>query len=233
MMADALDQNGAAKVYVLGRRLDKLQEVAKEAVNYPSSPIIQFKMAHVWLKKNGSLVPIQADVTSTEDLQKAAAQIKSEVGFVNTVIANSGVTGPLNSGLPQDRTPTIAEIQEHILKTPQEDFTQTFAVNNTAMFYTMAAFLELLDAGNKSDKSVAKAQGIKSQFIATSSIGGLHRKAFAGFAYPGSKAGVNHLIKVLATFLVPHHIRCNVIAPGMYPSEMNHSVSFYFCIKTD
>lgn len=31
-MAHALDQNGAAKVYILGRRLDKLQEVAKEAV---------------------------------------------------------------------------------------------------------------------------------------------------------------------------------------------------------
>lgn len=33
MMADALDQNGAAKVYILGRRLEKLQEVAKEAVS--------------------------------------------------------------------------------------------------------------------------------------------------------------------------------------------------------
>lgn len=33
MMADALDQNGAAKVYILGRRLDKLEEVAKAAVS--------------------------------------------------------------------------------------------------------------------------------------------------------------------------------------------------------
>lgn len=33
MMADALDQNGAAKVYILGRRFDKLQEVAKAAVS--------------------------------------------------------------------------------------------------------------------------------------------------------------------------------------------------------
>jgi NADP-dependent 3-hydroxy acid dehydrogenase YdfG len=32
MMAKALDANGAAKVYVLGRRMDKLQEVAKLAV---------------------------------------------------------------------------------------------------------------------------------------------------------------------------------------------------------
>lgn len=167
------------------------------------------------------------DVTSTKDLQEAAAQVKSEIGFVNAVIANSGITGPTNGGLPESRKPTIAELQAHILKTPQADFTQTFAVNNTAMFYTMAAFLELLDAGNQSDKSPAKAQGIKSQFIATSSIGGLHRQNVAGFAYPSSKAGVNHLVKVMATYLVPHHIRCNVIAPGMYPSEMN-SVGIYF-----
>jgi NADP-dependent 3-hydroxy acid dehydrogenase YdfG len=32
MMAKALDANGAAKVYILGRRMDKLEEVAKQAV---------------------------------------------------------------------------------------------------------------------------------------------------------------------------------------------------------
>jgi NADP-dependent 3-hydroxy acid dehydrogenase YdfG len=33
MMAKALDENGAAKVYILGRRLEKLQEGAKGAVS--------------------------------------------------------------------------------------------------------------------------------------------------------------------------------------------------------
>ena len=32
MMSKALDANGAAKVYALGRRLDKLEEAAKSAV---------------------------------------------------------------------------------------------------------------------------------------------------------------------------------------------------------
>lgn len=178
------------------------------------------------------MIPIQADVTSTDDLQEAAALVKSETGFVNAVIANSGASGPTNEALPRDRTLTIAEIQSHFLKPSQEEFTQTFAVNNTAMFYTMVAFLDLLDQGNKSDKSVAKAQGIKSQFIATSSIAGLHRQSMAGFAYMSSKAGVNHMVKGLATYLVPYHIRCNVIAPGFYPSEMNYvCCSFLFCIS--
>jgi hypothetical protein len=43
MFAKALDVNGAAKVYILGRRLDKLDEVAAAAVlfclpaTYPAS----------------------------------------------------------------------------------------------------------------------------------------------------------------------------------------------------
>lgn len=34
MFAKALDVNGAAKVYILGRRLDKLEEVAAAAVQF-------------------------------------------------------------------------------------------------------------------------------------------------------------------------------------------------------
>lgn len=33
MMANALDINGAKKVFILGRRLEKLQEVASQAVS--------------------------------------------------------------------------------------------------------------------------------------------------------------------------------------------------------
>lgn len=34
MMANALDVNGAKKVFILGRRLEKLREVASQAVIY-------------------------------------------------------------------------------------------------------------------------------------------------------------------------------------------------------
>ena len=36
MMAKALDANGAAKVYIVGRRIEKLQQVAQQAVGVPS-----------------------------------------------------------------------------------------------------------------------------------------------------------------------------------------------------
>lgn len=71
MMARALDVNGAAKVYIIGRRMDKLKEVSSAAVNK-------------------SIVPIQGDVTSKDSLAAAASRIQEECGFVNAVIANSG-----------------------------------------------------------------------------------------------------------------------------------------------
>ena len=63
-MAKALDANGAAKVYIIGRRLEKLQTVACQA-------------------KNGSIVPVQGDVTSKDDLESIAARVEQDVGFIN------------------------------------------------------------------------------------------------------------------------------------------------------
>ena len=54
----------------------------------------------------------------------------------------------------------------------------------------------------------------KSQVITTSSIAGFNRYPTGGYAYGQSKAGATHLMKMLATQLVPYDIRFNVIAPG-------------------
>jgi len=42
MMANALDVNGAAKVYIVGRRIEKLQEVAAAAVSHDLGCYILF-----------------------------------------------------------------------------------------------------------------------------------------------------------------------------------------------
>ena len=43
MMAQALAANGAAKVYILGRRLEKLEEVAKTGVRLFKLPALSYK----------------------------------------------------------------------------------------------------------------------------------------------------------------------------------------------
>ncbi|KDN67330.1 putative short-chain dehydrogenase/reductase [Colletotrichum sublineola] len=177
MIAQGLEANGAT-VYIIGRRKETLEKAASTA-------------------KHGNIHIIQGDITQKSDLERAVSQIKEAHGYVNVVIANSGISGPALKDLPPN--PTIAQYRDFVFGWDQKDFTETFAVNTTGVFFTVAAFLELLDEGNKRGNFKQR-----SQVIATSSIGAYNRQPM-GFA---------------STVLVPFNIRANVIAPGFYPSEM-------------
>ena len=188
MMTKALALNGAHKVYIIGRRKEVLEAAAKE------SP-------------HGNIIPIVGDVTSKDTLQSIASQIEKEVGYINVLIANSGVGGPQNLSI----TPETSFEDYHSILWNQsfDEYTNTFAVNTAAVFFCIVAFLKLLDAGNNKGNVEQK-----SQVIATSSIGGFNRRPKAGFAYGESKAATTHLMKQMATNLAPYGIRSNVIAPG-------------------
>ncbi|KAI1407143.1 NAD(P)-binding protein [Hypoxylon sp. FL1857] len=200
MMTQALESNGAI-VYIIGRRKEVIEKAAATA-------------------KHGNIRPIQADVTNTADLERAAAEIKSAVGYLNVVVANSGITGPKAPSLSgASSEPTLSEFRDRLLGTDQAAFTNTFHVNITGVHNTIAAFLELLDEGNKRGNLKQK-----SQIIATSSIGAYNRVPIAGYAYGPSKAAVVHMMKQFASSLVPYSIRSNVIAPGFYPSDMTVAI---------
>ncbi|KAL2438747.1 Short-chain dehydrogenase/reductase PhomF [Exophiala dermatitidis] len=196
-MTQALAENGAKRVYILGRR----KQILDDAVN-----------------KIGldSVVPLVCDVTDRENLRSAVAFIEKDVGYINLLVANSGISGPSGNVAPGS---SITELQETLLAVPMADFTNTYHVNCTAVFYTTIAFLGLLDQGNK-QPSDSSYQGGRSQVIATSSIGSFNRKITAGFAYGTSKAATTMLMKVLATYLVPYRIRANVLCPGLFPTDL-------------
>lgn len=170
---------------------------------------------------NKSIIPIQGDITSKESLMTITNKIRDDVGFVNVVIANSGIGGPSTTSLPTSPPPNLVEYQKYLWAPSMEDFNQTFLCNTTAAFYTLISMLSLLDAGNSHPRSPASRTGVKSQFIATSSIGAFSRKPGMGYAYAASKAGLVHLVKQLSTNLVGYKIRCNCFAPGIYPSDMS------------
>lgn len=186
MLAKALEANGA-KVYIIGRRLEVLEKVAQEALH-------------------GNIIPLQGDVTSKSDLSRVVDTITAADGFINVLVANSGVGGPVSK--PPQENPTIAETREFLWKTDTAAFNEAFHVNTTAVYFSIVAFLNLLDAGNQKGNVEQK-----SQVIAISSVASLHRNV-AGYAYSASKAGVSHMMKVFSTSLVPYHIRANIIAPG-------------------
>lgn len=153
------------------------------------------------------MIPIQCDITNQDELKSAVSSIKNDVGYINLLVANSGIAGPSGS-VPADAN--ISQVQEALYNIPMEEFTNTLHVNSTGVFYTIITFLSLLDAGNKDGTY----RNGRSQVVATSSIGGFHRKITAGFAYSISKAATTMLMKVLATYLVPYRIRANIICPG-------------------
>lgn len=128
-------------------------------------------------------------------------------GFINALIVNHGILGPDLNDIKPDQT--LLEMQEVLWKANVDDFTNTYHVNTSAVYFSTIAFLGLLEAGNKQGNVVQK-----SQVIATASIGGLGRVARPGIAYVTSKAAVIHLMKLFATTFANHDIRSNVIAPG-------------------
>lgn len=146
-------------------------------------------------------------MTIKEDLSRIVDTITASDGYINVLIANSGISGPGVEGLKHN--PSVSELREHFWKASFEEFTNTYAVNTSAVFFAVIAFLNLLEAGNQRGNVEQK-----SQVIATSSIGAHNRLAMAGYAYSTSKAAVTHMMKQSATSFAPYGIRSNVIAPG-------------------
>ncbi|KAF1981553.1 short chain dehydrogenase/reductase family [Aulographum hederae CBS 113979] len=196
-MAKALAANGASKVYIIGRRKEILEAAAAQG-------------------PPGTITPVQGDVTSKESLSDVVEVIKSETGHINLLIANSGIVGPPVTGLKKD--PSVSEFRDFCWNMDSAAFTDVYNVNNTATFFTVIAFLELLDAGNKAQNT----PNIGSQVIITSSAGAFARNVTTGIAYVTSKCAANHLAKIFATMLAPFDIRCNALAPGFFPSEMQN-----------
>jgi NAD(P)-dependent dehydrogenase (short-subunit alcohol dehydrogenase family) len=212
VMARALEANGA-KVYIVGRRKDTLDKAASTALH-------------------GNIIPLQGDVTSKSSLEDIAAHIATETGYVNLVIANSGIMGPnynkLVSGEDGQQIPNIQEVQKILWGPPMEQLADVYNVNVIGVYYTAVAFLDLLDKGNRRGNVQQT-----SQVLVTSSIGAFYRAwPQAGMAYTTSKAAVTHLTKSLASYLIQYRIRVNAIAPGStIPMPVSPSLTplFLFC----
>ncbi|KZS93772.1 NAD-binding protein [Sistotremastrum niveocremeum HHB9708] len=208
MMTKALESNGAT-VYIIGRRLEVLEKAAKDHAT------------------KGKIIPIQGDVTSKEDLQRVVSTIKEKSGYINLLINNSGIMGPDYKNIPKATAgsgKSIEELQEFLWNNgTAEQFTQVFHVNVTGLWFTTVAFLGLLDAGNKPGNAL---EGATSQVVTVSSIGGFRRHAPMSTAYAASKAAVTQVGKILAGMLSDYDIRTNIIAPGIFPSEMTADMNF-------
>ncbi|KAL5895014.1 hypothetical protein ACKVWC_000235 [Pyricularia oryzae] len=205
-IALALAYNGSARVYLLGRRLDKLQETISLGPGGSAAA-------------RGNMIPLQVDVTDKDKLAAATAQIAADVGFIHLLVVNAGVPGPDLLGLDVTN-PSPGQLQDYVLSAwSNEDFLRPFATNVTGSYFTCAAFLDLLDKGNSSENRLP---GITSQVIVNSSVSAYLRNmpGTGDIAYATSKAAVNQMFKLLSTYFVRYQIRVNLLNPGVFPSEM-------------
>ncbi|KAJ4987942.1 short chain dehydrogenase reductase [Stagonosporopsis vannaccii] len=233
-IAAALQQNGAAKVYIIGRRKNVLDDAIAKLESSPSAP------------KTSVLSAISADVSDLESIRKAVAQIEKEVGYVDVLINNAGVLGP-KSGQPIHDAQSIEAVRDAmILGMDGNEWSQAFEINTKAVVGVSALFLPLLEAantrrgwapgrvqgtGNARHRDTSKLKDIDvdedddrmAHIITVASVASYMRWISAGLAYNATKSATAHITKIMATFLAEWGVRSNVICPGPYPSEMTSS----------
>jgi len=234
MMATALESNGAT-VYIVSRRLGLLEKAAEENNRYGNIIPLECDVTD-----RESLLAV-ADVVRTRhgyiDL------LINNAGIARNMYAHplpspshaqstsfAGPPSPPASPALGPTIPSIKAFQSSLWDTGSpEDFAETFATNVTAVYYTTVAFLDLLHQGNVRQQRLSAPSGPgiprppyhSSQVLSVSSSGSfrLDPKILSP-SYTLSKSACTHLGKLLANLLAPWGIRSNVLAPGVWPSEM-------------
>lgn len=183
-----------------------------------SSKLAPLYSTQLTTQTNKSIIPVQCDVSSTDDLARAFAEIKSQTTFINCLIASAGSLGDVKMDTPwkADRASEVSQL----LLDGHKNNAGVLELNVAGTYTTFATFLPLLIASNTDPKSVYHQRGIQSQFIVVSSISGLHQHTVTGYIYNASKAGVNQLAKSLSNDFAYLGVRVNTIAPGMFMTEM-------------
>lgn len=196
MAAQALSANGA-KVYITGRRLEALENAAKQ--HSPSSTT------------GGSIIPIgPCDVTSKASLEELYTSLSKKEKYINFLMTAAGISGP--KAAPD--TSSATELKNKLWSAESEsDWNSVYNTNVTSVYFSTVAFLPLLQAAPINAHS-------SPSVIVISSMSGLMRHAQGHFTYNAAKAATAHLSAMMSREFAQTGIRVNSIAPGYFPSEM-------------
>jgi NAD(P)-dependent dehydrogenase (short-subunit alcohol dehydrogenase family) len=196
----ALAVNGA-KVYIVGRSEDKLENVVKTHGQ----------------NIEGQIIPITADITSKSEIAKLVKEIESREKCLCILINNAGIAG----NTQQTEAKTAEEMKKNLFDDESstfDDWCNTYRTNVPQLFFMTMAFLPLLQKASETQ------HGYSGTVINISSISGIVQSSQHHFGYNASKAAAIHLTKILAAEVANNglKIRINSIAPGVFPSEKSY-----------
>jgi len=201
MCAQAFANNGA-RVYIVGRREDALQNVVKV---HGSS-----------IQNGGQLIPITADISSKESIADLVNEISKNEKYVNVLVNNAGIATKERTDVTKGDNQNAKALSEELWKTDQTEWEEVYRTNVVGYYYTAVAFLPLLAAATE------HCHGYSACILNNASMSGTIKTSQAQFPYNVSKAGVQHLTSMLAyEFSRPAiKVRVNAFSPGIFPSEM-------------
>lgn len=200
MATQALAVNGA-KVYVVGRREEKLERVA-ELYNKNVS---------------GEIIPLPGtDLTRKNEIARLVADLQAREQYLSILINNAGISSKFKDDVERTDATSLRQTLFDDETATFEDWEAVYRTNVTQAFFLTSALLPLLQKGTE------KEHGFSSTVINISSISGIVKASQHHFAYNASKAATVHLTKLLAHEVMTSglKIRINNIAPGVFPSEM-------------
>lgn len=201
MITQALQSNGA-KVYITGRRKEVLEQTQKV---YGTGP--------------GSIHILPGDISEKDEALRLAREVgEKEPNGIHLLVNNAGIAEDDDTKFSSAGEPDMSDaksISEHFLQTKPEQWAATLKTNVAGPYYMSMAFLPLLAQGQD------VTPGYTSQIVNVSSISGAMKGSSMGQPiYATSKAALTHLSRMLATLNKDVKVRVNVIAPGLFPSEM-------------
>ena len=175
-MARGFAKQGADLV-ILARRLEKLEELKKE------------------LEDEGvKVLAVKCDVTSTEDINRAAEVAEKDFGHVDILVNCAG--SAKNAG---------------VLTMTDEEWDFTIDTDQTSVFKMTRAFANIMKKNNYG------------RIINIASMYGLvGNTAMDTVAYHSSKGGVVNFTRAVAAELAKYNITCNAICPGYFDTELTH-----------
>ena len=178
-MALALARQGASLV-ILARRFERLEAFKPE------------------LKKAGApkVLPIKCDVTSTEDIEAAAAKAEAEFGKVDILLNCAG----------SSKDKGVTEMSD-------DEWDFTIATDETSVFKMTRAFAKIMQK-----QKYGRIINIASMY------GLVGNTEIHTVAYHASKGAVVNFTRAVAAELATDGITCNAICPGYFYTELTTEV---------